>query len=31
VEVKVTPNITVDSRVGADNKQGVGVNWKWDY
>ncbi len=31
VEVQVTPNITVDSRVGADNKQGVGVNWKWDY
>jgi translocation and assembly module TamB len=31
VEVKITPNITVDSRVGADNKQGVGVNWKWDY
>jgi len=31
VEVKITPNITVDSRVGDDNKQGVGVNWKWDY
>ncbi|EHJ47832.1 protein of unknown function DUF490 [Solidesulfovibrio carbinoliphilus subsp. oakridgensis] len=31
VEVQVTPNITVDSRVGVDNKQGVGVNWKWDY
>jgi translocation and assembly module TamB len=31
VEVQVTPNITIDSRVGADNKQGVGVNWKWDY
>ena len=31
VEVQVTPNITVDSRVGTDNKQGVGVNWKWDY
>jgi len=31
VEVQVTPNITIDSRVGVDNKQGVGVNWKWDY
>ena len=31
VEVKITPNITVDSRVGSDNQQGVGVNWKWDY
>ena len=31
VEVQITPNITVDSRVGTDNKQGVGVNWKWDY
>lgn len=31
VEVQVTPNVTVESRVGADNKQGVGVNWKWDY
>ena len=31
VEVQVTPNITIDSRVGANNKQGVGVNWKWDY
>jgi translocation and assembly module TamB len=31
VEVKITPNITVESRVGDDNKQGVGVNWKWDY
>jgi translocation and assembly module TamB len=31
VEVQVTPNITVDSRVGTNNKQGVGVNWKWDY
>jgi translocation and assembly module TamB len=31
VEVQVTPNITVDSRAGTDNKQGVGVNWKWDY
>lgn len=31
VEVKITPHITVDSRVGEDNSQGVGVNWKWDY
>jgi len=31
VEVRITPNITVESRVGEDNKQGVGVNWKWDY
>ncbi len=31
VEVDITPNISLESRVGADSKQGVGVNWKWDY
>ncbi len=31
VEVDITPNISVESRVGADSKQGLGVNWKWDY
>lgn len=31
VEVDLTPNISLESRVGADSKQGVGVNWKWDY
>jgi len=31
VEVDITPNISVESKVGADSNQGVGVNWKWDY
>ncbi|WP_243438256.1 translocation/assembly module TamB domain-containing protein [Fundidesulfovibrio soli] len=31
VEVDVTKNITVESRIGLDSKTGVGVNWKFDY
>ncbi|KUG27893.1 hypothetical protein ASZ90_002261 [hydrocarbon metagenome] len=31
VEVDITPNISLESKVGADSNQGVGVNWKWDY
>ena len=30
VEVEITPNVTVDSSVGASSA-GVGVNWRWDY
>jgi len=30
VEVEITPNVTVESSVGASSA-GVGVNWKWDY
>lgn len=31
VEVDVTRNITVESKVGLDSKTGVGINWKFDY
>jgi translocation and assembly module TamB len=31
VEVKVFPNVTVDSTVGADAQSDIGVNWKWKY
>ena len=31
VEVEVTPNISVESGVGADNSGRLGVKWKWDY
>lgn len=31
VEVDVTKNISVESRMGLDSKTGVGVNWKFDY
>jgi translocation and assembly module TamB len=31
VEVEVTPNISVESGVGADNSGRVGLKWKWDY
>ncbi len=31
VEVDITPNISLESKVGADSNQGLGVNWKWDY
>jgi translocation and assembly module TamB len=30
VEVEITPNLTVESSVGASSA-GVGLNWKWDY
>jgi translocation and assembly module TamB len=30
VEVEITPNLSVESSVGATSA-GVGVNWKWDY
>ncbi len=31
VEVKITPNITLESSANADNQQGVELNWKYDY
>lgn len=31
VEVELTPNISVESEVGADARTGVGINWKYDY
>jgi translocation and assembly module TamB len=31
VEVELTPNLTVESDVGANASAGVGVNWRWDY
>lgn len=31
VQVEVTPNITVESEVGANSEGGMGVRWKWDY
>lgn len=31
VEIELTPNVTVESSVGANAAAGVGVNWRWDY
>jgi len=31
VEVDVTRNITIESKIGLDAKTGVGINWKFDY
>lgn len=31
VEVEITPNISVESKVGAEGNSDVGVNFKWDY
>ncbi|MCE9650927.1 MAG: translocation/assembly module TamB domain-containing protein [Parvibaculum sp.] len=31
VEIEVTPQITVDTRIGQNASGDVGVNWKWDY
>ena len=31
VEVEVTDNIVVESKMGADASGNVGVKWKWDY
>lgn len=31
VEIEVTPQITVDTRIGQSTGGDVGVNWKWDY
>ncbi len=31
VEWELTPNITVESEVGADSRSNASINWKWDY
>tara|TARA_R110000868_G_scaffold71948_2_gene210052 strand:+ start:7840 stop:12039 length:4200 start_codon:yes stop_codon:yes gene_type:complete len=31
VEIEVTPQISVETRVGQNASSEVGVNWKWDY
>lgn len=31
VEVEVTPQISVDTRIGQNASSDVGVTWKWDY
>ncbi|MEX2631154.1 MAG: translocation/assembly module TamB domain-containing protein [Tistlia sp.] len=31
VEWELTPNITVESEVGADSRSNASVKWKWDY
>jgi translocation and assembly module TamB len=31
VEVELTPNLTVESDVGANATGNVGLNWEWDY
>jgi len=31
VEIDVTPQISVDTRVGQNASSDIGVNWKWDY
>lgn len=31
IEVDITDNISVDTKIGNDASSDVGVNWKWDY
>ena len=31
VEIDVTPQISVDTRIGQNASSDIGVNWKWDY
>ncbi|MBO6633253.1 translocation/assembly module TamB domain-containing protein [Parvibaculum sp.] len=31
VEVDITDNISVDTKIGNDASSDVGINWKWDY
>lgn len=31
VEIDVTPNISVETKIGNDSSSDVGINWKWDY
>lgn len=31
VEIDVTPNVSVETKIGNDASSDVGVNWKWDY
>lgn len=31
VEIQLTPKISVETEVGADSRQGGGINWQYDY
>lgn len=31
VQVKITPNITLDAEAGTNSQGSVGATWKWDY
>ena len=31
VEVELTPNLSLETEIGADSRGGVGIMWKWDY
>lgn len=31
VEVEITPNLGLESQMGADSQGGVGLNWRYDY
>jgi len=31
VEIHLTPDISVETEVGSDSRQGGGINWKHDY
>lgn len=31
VELELTPNITLETEMDEENKNGVGINWKYDY
>ncbi len=31
VEIDITPNVSVETKIGNDASSDVGVNWKWDY
>jgi len=31
VEMELTPNLSVETEIGADSRGGVGIKWKWDY
>ncbi|WP_119462888.1 translocation/assembly module TamB domain-containing protein [Rhodospirillaceae bacterium SYSU D60014] len=31
VEIEVTPNITIDTEVGANSQTGAGIKWRYDY
>jgi len=31
VEVEITPNIGLESEMGADSQGGIGLNWRYDY
>jgi len=31
VEVEISPNLSLETEMGADSRGGVGVKWRWDY